>query len=134
MYIENKKNLFLLYSTKIPDLVDTHLAILKPKPHLYTFFTYKNQSYGQSFTAGNAHRGTACFGHLAELYGNKIDSYYHKESLRTSINMYASVSEDLDFAQVGIFVIYYVQLVYEIILEYTDFNICRLLLMNLAII
>ena len=83
-------------------MVDTHLAILKPKPHLYTFFTYKSQAPGQKFAAGKARRGTTCYGYLAELYGNDIDSYYRNESLRTSINMYASVSEDLDFAQVSL--------------------------------
>ena len=102
MYIENQKNLFLLYSTKIPDLVDTHLAILKPKPHLYTFFTYKSPAAGQTFTSGRANVGTACYGYLAELYGDKIDSYYHQESIRTSISMYASGSSDLDVAEVSL--------------------------------
>ena len=100
--LKNEKNLFLLYRSKIPDLVDTHLAILKPKPHLYTFFTHKSPASGQSFTAGIAKLGTTCYGHLAELYGNNIDSYYHKEYLRTSINMYASWSGDLDVAQVSL--------------------------------
>ena len=83
-------------------MVDTHLAILDPKPHLYTFFTFKSPASGQSFTAGIAYVGTTCLGYLTELYGDKIDSFYHQESIRTSINMYASGFSDLDIAEVSL--------------------------------
>ena len=88
-------------------MVDTHLAILDPKPHLYTFFTHKSPASGQSFTAGVAKLGTTCYGHLAELYGDNVNSYYHQESIRTSINMYASGFSDLDVAEVTTGVIYF---------------------------
>ena len=81
-------------------MVDTHLAILDPKPHLYTFFTFKNPPAGESFTAGVAKLGTTCYGHLAELYGDKINDYYHQDSIRTSVNMYPSGFTDLDVAGV----------------------------------
>ena len=84
----------------IPGLVDTHLAILDPKPHLYTFFTFKNLTTAENFVAGIAKLGTVCYGHLSELYGDNVNSFYHKDSIRTSINMYASFFSDLDVAQV----------------------------------
>ena len=82
-------------------MVDTHLAVLDPKPHLYTFFTFKNPPAGESFTAGIAKLGTTCYGHLAELYGEKINDYYHQDSIRTSVNMYPGGNfGDLDVAGV----------------------------------
>ena len=97
----DEKNSVFFYSTVIPGLVDTHLAILDPKPHLYTFFTFKTPAAGESFTAGIAYLGTTCYGHLAELYGDKINSYFHQDSIRTSINMYANGFQDLDVAEVS---------------------------------
>ena len=94
----------------IPGLVDTHLAILDPKPHLYTFFTFKNPS--GSFVAGIAKLGTTCYGHLAELYGDNVGSYYHQESIRTSINMYANGFSDMDVAGVSLLLLF-TQLVYH---------------------
>ena len=95
----------MFFSTKkITDLVDNILAKLEPKPHLYTFFTFKSPASGQSFTAGMAYVGTTCLGYLAELYGDKIHSHYHQESLRTSINMYASGFSDLDVAEVNTYI------------------------------
>ena len=88
-------------------MVDTHLAILDPKPHLYTFFTFKTPEGGESFVAGIAWRGTTCYGHLAELYGNNVDSYYHQESIRTSINMYANGFSDMDVAEVSLLIVIY---------------------------
>ena len=94
-----------LYSTKIPGLVDTHLAILDPKPHLYTFFTFKNPS--GSFVAGIAKLGSACYGHLTELYGDNVGSYYRQESTRTSLNMYSSGFSDMDTAGVQLLIVIY---------------------------
>ena len=94
-----------LYSTKIPGLVDTHLAILDPKPHLYTFFTFKSPL--GSFVAGMAKLGTTCYGHLAELYGDNLNSFYHQESIRTSINMYTNFFSDLDVARVSLLIVIY---------------------------
>ena len=87
-------------------MVDTHLAILDPKPHLYTFFTFKTPEGGESFVAGIAWRGTTCYGHLAELYGDKVTDDFHQESLRTSINMYPSGFTDLDVAGVFYYSLY----------------------------
>ena len=82
-------------------MVDTHLAILDPKPHLYTFFTFKTPAAGESFTAGIAKLGTTCYGYLAELYGDNINDYYHQDSIRTSVNMYPGGNfGDLDVAGV----------------------------------
>ena len=89
----------------IPGLVDTHLAILHPKPHLYTFFTFKSPSGG--FVAGIANIGTACYGHLAELYGNNVNSFYHQDSIRTSINVYANGFGDMDTAEVSLLIVIY---------------------------
>ena len=89
-------------------MVDTHLAILDPKPHLYTFFTFKTPAAGESFTAGVAKLGTICYGHLVELYGDKVDDDFHPESLRTSINMYPSPGfTDLDVAGVFSYSLYF---------------------------
>ena len=118
----------------IPGLVDTHLAILDPKPHLYTFFTFKSPSGG--FVAGIAKLGTVCYGHLTELYGNNVASYYRQESTRTSINMYANGKDDLDVAGVKLLPNCYLINWYIIIvkLEYIYSINFRLLLMSLAII
>ena len=88
-------------------MVDTHLAILDPKPHLYTFFTFKTPEGGESFVAGIAWRGTTCYGHLAELYGNNVHNDFHQESLRSSINMYPGGNfNDLDVAGVTCYLSY----------------------------
>ena len=83
-------------------MVDKHLAILEPKPHLYTFFTFKNTE--GTFTAGIGHTGTVCDGYIAELYGDKV-KHYAKESRRTSIIMYhlaneKDITNDLNVAAV----------------------------------
>ena len=89
-------------------MVDTHLAILDPNPHLYTFFTFDTPAAGESFVAGVAKTGTTCYGHLAELYGNNVHNDYHQESLRTSINMYPSPGfTDLDVAGVFSYSLYF---------------------------
>ena len=106
MYFEKWRNLYCFHRTIIPGLVDTHLSILDPKPHVYTFFTFKTPEGAGSFTAGIAWRGTTCYGHLAELYGNNVDSYYHQESIRTSINMYPGGNGDLDVAGVTSYLLY----------------------------
>ena len=112
-------------------MVDTHLSILDPKPHVYTFFTFKTPAAGQSFTAGIAWRGTACYGHLTELYGDNLASYYHQESLRTSVSMYPGGNfGDLDVAGVTRYLLYSIISTFNI----NILNICRPLLMNLAII
>ena len=87
-------------------MVDTHLAILDPKPHLYTFFTFDTPAAGESFVAGVAKMGTTCYGHLVELYGNNVNSFYHQESIRTSINMYPGGNGDLDVAGVICYISY----------------------------
>ena len=98
--------MYSFYSTIIPGLVDTHLAILDPKPHLYTFFTFKTPGAG-SFTAGIAWRGTTCFGHLYELYGDSVGGNIKEESLRSSINMYPGGNfNDLDVAGVTSYLLY----------------------------
>ena len=100
--------MYSFYSTIIPGLVDTHLAILDPKPHLYTFFTFDTPAAGESFVAGVAKMGTTCYGHLVELYGNNVNSFYHQESIRTSINMYPSPGfTDLDVAGVFSYFLYF---------------------------
>ena len=91
-------------------MVDTHLAILDPKPHLYTFFTFKSPAAGESFTAGVAKLGTTCYGYLAELYGDKVGSNVYQESVRTSINMYASGFQDLDVAEVSCYSLYLISI------------------------
>ena len=79
-------------------MVDNNLAKLDPKPHLYTFFTFKDKKEGE-FTVGKARKGTVCDGYLAKLYGEYIDEIKeYKESRRTSIIMYHS--NDLDAAEV----------------------------------
>ena len=101
----------------IPGLVDTHLAILHPKPHLYTFFTFKSPSGG--FVAGIANIGTACYGNLAELYGDNVNSFYHQDSIRTSINVYANGFGDMDTAEVSLLIVIYSIIIssYEIITD-----------------
>ena len=124
--------MYCFHRTIIPGLVDTHLAVLDPKPHLYTFFTFKTPEGGGSFTAGIAWRGTACYGHLTELYGDNVASYYHQESLRTSVSMYPGGNfGDLDVAGVTGYLLYSI---ISSTLNLNILNICRPLLMNLAII
>ena len=84
-----------------------------------------------SFTAGIAWRGTACYGHLTEQYGDNVASYYHQESLRTSVSMYPGGNfGDLDVAGVTRYLLHSIISTFNI----NILNICRPLLMNLAII
>ena len=91
-------------------MIDNNLAILDPKPHLYTLFTYKNVPPGESFIAGVAWVGTTCYGKLVELHGDNLSNIFLKkqESQRSSINLYANVLNDLEVAEVYFFHVYYV--------------------------
>ena len=96
-------------STEVQDLVNNNLAILDPKPHLYTLFTHQVVSGG--FIAGVAWIGTTCYGRLKELFGENLSSTIRDESQRSSINVYANTLNDMEVAEV------YLNIFFKFIIE-----------------